>query len=273
MNEIFEFSGLGNKILILDLLKQDIEVNPKLIRKLKSLRNFDQLLTIEPPTKPNLDLSTKIYNSDTSEAENCVNGARCLARYVIDNEILGKKEFKVSTISDIWSLGEIDRNNYFVCMEGPDFSKNSEHLPLANEAGIRKLEFDDLPPLEVSFVNIGNPHCVNFTEDINSGLLNEWGAQLQNSPYFPEGVNLSLAKIISKDCLSLRVYERGAGETEACGSAACASVVLGYKLDLIGKNTNVSFNSGELRVNFDEISNIITLQGGADFIGKFEFDS
>ena len=73
--------------------------------------------------------------------------------------------------------------------------------------------------------------------------------------------------------MSLRVYERGAGETEACGSAACASVVLGYKLDFIGKNTNVSFNSGELRVNFDEISNIITLQGGADFIGKFEFDS
>ena len=94
MNEIFEFSGLGNKILILDLLKQDIEVNPELIRKLKSLRNFDQLLTIEPPTKPNLDLSTKIYNSDTSEAENCVNGARCLARYVIDNEILSKRSLR-----------------------------------------------------------------------------------------------------------------------------------------------------------------------------------
>ena len=73
-------------------------------------------------------------------------------------------------------------------MEGPDFNKNSERLPLANEAGIRKLEFDDLPPLEVSFVNIGNPHCVNFTEDINSELLNEWGAQLQNSPYFPGGL-------------------------------------------------------------------------------------
>ncbi len=146
MNQCYEFSGLGNKILILDLLKQDIKVSPELILKLKSLRNFDQLLTVEPPNKPDLDLSSRIFNSDT---ENCVNGARCLARYVLDNEILGKKEFKVSTISDIWSLGEIDRNNYFVCMEGPDFNKNSEHLPLANEAGIRKLEFDDLPPLEV----------------------------------------------------------------------------------------------------------------------------
>ena len=272
MNQFFEFSGLGNKILILDLLKQDIEVNPELIHKLKSLRSFDQLLTIEPPNEPNLDLSTRIFNSDTSEAENCVNGARCLARYVIDNKILGKKEFKVSTISDIWSLGEIDRNNYFVCMEGPDFSKNKERLPLANDSGMHKLEFDDLPPLEVGFVNIGNPHCVNFTEDINSELLIKWGAQLQNSPYFPQGVNLSIAKKIGKDSLSLRVYERGAGETEACGSAACASVVLGYKLDLIGKNTDVSFNSGKLRVNFDEISNIITLQGGADFIGKFELD-
>ena len=101
MNQCYEFSGLGNKILILDLLKQDIKVSPELILKLKSLRNFDQLLTVEPPNNPDLDLSSRIFNSDTSEAENCVNGARCLARYVIDNETVSYTHLTLPTICSV----------------------------------------------------------------------------------------------------------------------------------------------------------------------------
>ena len=268
----FKFSGLGNKIIIVDLIKQNLEPNEEIIKKIAQQTKFDQLLTIEPPKSPDTDLSTSIFNVDGSIAESCINGARCLTKFILEKNLLNKNIFLVSTESDVWKLGKEDSENFFVEMGGPDFDRNKELLPKEKDNGLHKLSFSDLPPIEVGFVNIGNPHCVNFTDHINAELLEGWGKELQSSNYFPNGVNLGLAKIKSRNSLNLRVYERGAGETEACGSGACASVVLGNKYGLLDNNVEVFFKSGSLKISYSEKENVIKAVGKAKYIEEINID-
>jgi len=271
--EAHKLSGLGNIILIVDLVRQSGHIGKAEIIKIASERNgdFDQLITIEPPKETTVDLRAKIFNVDGSEAMNCINGARCMAKYVLESRLLPKKKFSVSTLGGTWHLEENLKGEFEVQMAPPDFMKGRENFP--------EVETDKSIPLatngisiEFFFVNLGNPHAVCLVDDINDYTLSEIGEALQTHNFFPDGVNLGFAKINSRKSLDLRVFERGAGETLACGSGACAAAVIGNNAGLLDSEVLVKFQEGSLNINYEKHSGKLVASGSADYLSKLSLE-
>ena len=271
--EAHKLSGLGNIILIVDLVRQSGHIGKAEIIKIASERNgdFDQLITIEPPKETTVDLRAKIFNVDGSEAMNCINGARCVAKYVLESRLLPKKKFSVSTLGGTWYLEENLKGDFEVQMAPPNFMKGRENFP--------EVETDKSIPLAINgisieffFVNLGNPHAVCLVDDINDYPLSEIGEALQTHNFFPDGVNLGFAKINSRKSLDLRVFERGAGETLACGSGACAAAVIGNNAGLLDSEVLVKFQEGALNINYEKHSGKLVASGSADYLSKLSLE-
>ena len=264
-----KFSGLGNKILLVDLIKQQGEINlDSVINIVKEKRlKFDQLISIESPHDPELDLNVKIFNKDGSRAENCVNGARCLAKYVSDSGLISKKKFLVGVGEKVWKIYCHENDEYSVEQEAPNFLEGKHLLPKPDSKNQHQITISKIP-ITISYVNLGNPHAIFFTSDIYKKPLEVWGKELQNSEWFPKGINFGLAEILSPTSLALRVYERGVGETLACGSSACAAVVLGNHLELCKENVGVVFKTGTLNIRYQKTSGRLTAKGTAEFLGN-----
>lgn len=261
------FSGLGNEILLVDLIKQSAQINSDSVRRLIKEKqvDFDQLISIEAPQNPTLDLSVQIFNRDGSRAENCINGARCLAKYVLDSELIIKEKFLVGSGKNTWKIYSHKNNEYSVEQKVPDFQEGKSLLPTPNASGKYELRLSGTS-IEVGYVNLGNPHAVFFTSNIDEKPLVLWGEKLQHSEWFPEGVNLELAEILSPTSIKLRVFERGVGETLSCGSGACAAVVLGNKYGLLDQNVEVNFKKGKLNIKYIIETGLLVTRGTADFI-------
>jgi len=262
-----KFSGLGNEILLVDLIRQSGHVDSDLVKKIvvTSQVQFDQLISIEAPSLPGLDFSATIFNRDGSKAKNCINGARCFGKYIFDTDLLNKPELLVGVEKNTWKISNPEKNIYAVEQEISDPNLGEEMLPKINSSGLHSLDLGG-DNLEIGFVNLGNPHVIHFNTEIKAMPLDKWGKIIQESKHFPDGVNLTLAEMISPKEVNVRVFERGVGETLACGSGACATVIKGVQLGYLEKEAIVNFKTGCLSIKYDSDNQVLTAKGPADFL-------
>ncbi|MFI4938137.1 MAG: diaminopimelate epimerase [Candidatus Berkiellales bacterium] len=269
--------GLGNDFVILDSIIQNLKIEPRLIREIAD-RNFgigcDQVLIVEPPTDPNLDFSYRIFNADGKEVAQCGNGARCFGRYVYESGLIDKTTLQVGTKSGTLIIDVVDPSSIRVDMGEPQFSPYAipinikEVTKLANKGRYRiNLLGNDR---EVTLLSLGNPHCVISVPATTEAAVTEVGQALQTHPAFPEGVNVSFLQVLARNHVKCRVFERGVGETLACGSAACAAVVAGILQKELNPQVKVDMRGGSLTVLWEH-QKAVFLSGPAISVFKGEF--
>ncbi|WP_136068276.1 diaminopimelate epimerase [Modicisalibacter radicis] len=244
--------GLGNDFMVVDLVTQRVRFEPEQIRRLADRHfgiGFDQLLLVEPPRDPELDFRYRIYNADGGEVENCGNGARCFARFVRDQQLTHKREIRVETLGGPLTLRVDDDERVRVDMGTPRFAPAT--VPFAAEADLARhaLEVDG-ERLEVGVVSMGNPHAVLRVDDIDDAPVTRLGPAIERHPRFPRQVNAGFMQVVSRHEIRLRVFERGAGETLACGTGACAAVASGIRQGLLDSPVEVHLRGGRLTIEW-----------------------
>ena len=244
--------GAGNDFVVFDGVSRPIQITPRKIRRLAD-RHFgigcDQVLLVERPTASGADFRYRIFNADGGEVEQCGNGARCFVRFVRDKRLTAKDEIAVETLAGmIYPRLEPD-GGVSVNMGVPRF----EPVEVPFEAGARENVYDlevDGRTVSVSVLSMGNPHAVQLVPDVDAAPVNTQGPQIERHARFPRRVNAGYMQIVDRRHIRLRVYERGAGETLACGSGACAAAVAGRQRGLLDDKVEVKLPGGTLRVSW-----------------------
>lgn len=257
--------SLGNDFMLVDGLSQKAAFNSSDIKTWGN-RNigvgFDQLLIVEPPSSPNSDFFFRIYNADGSEAEQCGNGTRCAASFAIEKGLTKKK------IIEWQSLG----GNFVTSYYSNDEIQTQISL---SESGCKTIEIENAGSEEiheVHSINIGNPHAVTFVNNIHNLDVDSIGTAISKNQEFPEGVNVGFCQVVDRGFLRLRVFERGVGETMACGTGACAASIVSASKDLTNNKVKVSMPGGKLKLMNQPEEKSILLTGPAEkvFDGKLE---
>ncbi|MBU2871714.1 diaminopimelate epimerase [Colwellia sp. E2M01] len=260
--------GLGNDFLVLDNVTQNVFLSPEQITKFAH-RNlgvgFDQLLVVEPPYDPDLDFHYRIYNADGSEVGMCGNGARCFAKFVRMKGLCNKHKIKVSTATGKMNL-HIERDgNISVTMPVPQFEPSKIPFTAQKAEGTYILRSENETVL-CGVVSMGNPHCVVTVDNILEAPVATLGKELSLHERFPEDANVGFMEIVAPNYIKLRVYERGAAETMACGSGACAAVVIGYMQKKLGKQVTVELPGGKLRIYWQGPGHPVKMSGSATHV-------
>ncbi len=260
--------GLGNDFVVIDNITQNVFFSKEKIAKLAD-RNFgigfDQLLLVEAPYDPEQDFHYRIFNADGSEVAQCGNGARCFARFVRDKGLINRNKISVSTKSGRMILYLEKDGNVTVNMGKPILEPDKVPFK-ANKQEITYIIRENDQTFFCGVVSMGNPHCVLEVEDIDNIDVDSMGALLGKHERFPEGVNVGFMQIINKNEIKLRVYERGAGETLACGSGACAAVVVGQIQNKLGHDVKVTLPGGELKIRWQGADSMLKMTGPAEQI-------
>ena len=259
--------ALGNDFMVLDLISQSVNLESHSIKALADRKTgigFDQLLTVSPPSDPEADFMYTIYNSDGSEAEQCGNGARCFLRFVRDQGLTTKSLIQLQTRSRNITCKLEKDGNITVNMGAPVFEPT--RIPFIAETP--EILYDiSLPKgygqISASVINVGNPHIVINVEDIENAPVSSLGPIIESHDRFPEKANVGFMQIISRNNIRLRVYERGAGETQACGSGACAALVAGRLQGLLAENVKVDLPGGKLNISWHSKGSDIMMTGPA----------
>lgn len=259
--------GLGNDFMMVDLVSQRAHIYPDTIRKLADRRTgigFDQLLTVSPPDDPNADFRYTIFNADGSEAEQCGNGARCFLRFVRDQGLTTKSFLRLQTISGQISCRLEKDGNITVNMGTPVLQP--ARIPFIADSQQILYELEQPHSAEVttaSVVNVGNPHAVISVKDLDNAPIVSLGPIIESHERFPEKVNVGFMQILSRTQIRLRVYERGVGETQACGSGACAAIVAGRLQGLLDEHIEVELPGGKLELRWAGENTPIMMKGPA----------
>ncbi|MEJ6652579.1 MAG: diaminopimelate epimerase [OM182 bacterium] len=252
--------GLGNDFMVIDCVSQPHSLSTEQIALYADRQlgiGFDQLLQIEPATRPDADFRYRIFNRDGSEVEHCGNGARCFAKYVHDKGLTTHNPIKVETVNRLLSLQLSEDGEVTVDMGEPDFAPES--LPFAAENASVDVDSGQLyrcevvtasttQEIEFSALSMGNPHAVIVVDDLDRADVVGLGAALGQHGCFPQGVNVGFMQVVAQQSIRLRVFERGSGETLACGTGACAAVVSGCKLGLLESPVEVNVRGGTLTI-------------------------
>jgi len=276
-----KMNGIGNEIVVVDL-RQDTgkgaakgtTIEPEEARAAAKPVPYDQLMALYPPRTPGTDAFIRIYNNDGSEAGACGNGMRCVADLV--GKESGKKALTFETTAGILNCWQGDDGLFTVDMGAPRFKWNE--IPLAEEfRDTRAIELQigpiDKPALHSpSVVSMGNPHAVFWVDDVAAYDLARFGPLLENHPIFPERANITLAHIVSRDAIVIRTWERGAGLTKACGSAACAAAVAAARLKRTNRKVKVTLPGGELTIDWREKDDHVLMTGPVAFEFEGRFD-
>lgn len=242
--------GLGNDFVVIDQLTQRCKLLPQHIRKIADRRfgiGCDQVLVVEAPNDPDVDFLYRIFNADGSEVEQCGNGARCFAKYVRDKKLTGKKTIRVETRAGIIELTVTDDKQIRVDMGKPILAPATIPFLAEQQAVIYSLPVDG-EHYDISAVSMGNPHAVLLVDDVDSAPVARLGPVLESHPHFPQRVNVGFMQVINPHEIKLRVYERGVGETLACGTGACAAVVAGQLRGLLSQQVTVHLPGGALSI-------------------------
>lgn len=257
--------GLGNDFLVLDNVTQNVYLSNEQIKQFAD-RNFgvgfDQLLVVEPPYDPDLDFHYRIFNADGSEVEQCGNGARCFARFVRLKNLTNKNKIKVSTQAGKMTLFIERDGNVTVTMPIPQFEPNKIPFTAQKAEGTYILRSEDDTVL-CGVVSMGNPHCVITVDSVKEASVNTLGKALSVHERFPKDVNVGFMEVVSPEFVKLRVYERGASETLACGSGACAAVVIGQTQKKLAKEVTVELPGGQLKIFWKGPGNPVKMTGPA----------
>ena len=261
--------GLGNDFIVLDLRSGEIELSAEQIRRLSHRQfgiGFDQLLQIKSPSSLDVDFDYRIYNADGDEAEHCGNGARCLAKFVYDNGLSDKNPLAVKTLNRILFLDTNENGEVTVDMGSPDFEPANIPFQTDQEAQLYTLSIEVAGisrDLQFVALSMGNPHAVISVEDLANTAVKDIGEAVGKHPDFPEGVNVGFMQILSHNEINLRVYERGAGETLACGTGACAAVAAGRLLEQLDDKVKVNLTGGQLTVSWQRSESPVLITGPA----------
>lgn len=270
--------GLGNDFIVLNNLHNEYRLSAEQIAVLAHRQfgvGFDQLLSVEAASEPGIDFSYRIFNQDGQEVEHCGNGARCFAKYVTDKGLFDGDTLVVKTVNRVLTLKIGDDGDVTVDMEAPVF--DAPKIPFiagnASKLHSRQLTVSGRPvDVEFCALSMGNPHAVIIVEDLGKTAVKEIGEALGAHPDFPEGCNVGFMQLLDRNTIDLRVYERGAGETLACGTGACAAVVAGCLQGLLDDTVRVKLHGGELSISWLGIDTPVLMTGPATtvFEGKVQ---
>ena len=248
MLEFSKMHGLGNDFVVIDLVRQRAYLDGVTISRMADRHfgiGFDQLLIVEPPDDATADFKYRIFNADGSEVQQCGNGVRCFARFVYEQGLTYKTKLRVQTKSGIVEP-ELGANGWVrVNMGQPRFLPEQIPFTADQAQALYDLQLDN-QSIEIDVVNMGNPHAVTLVEDVITADVVNLGPQIEGHSRFPERVNAGFMQVLSRNHIRLRVFERGVGETLACGTGACAAVVSGIRRGLLDHEVNVQLAGGGL---------------------------
>ncbi len=266
--------GLGNDFVVFDAVRQRVELDAERLRALADRRfgvGCDQVLLVEPPRSPETDFYYRIFNADGSEVEQCGNGARCFARFVRDQGLTEKTEIPVGTRGGDIRLYVEGDGEVRVNMGIPEFAPARIPFEAESEADRYALDLDG-ETLSIGAVSMGNPHAVLLVDDVESAPVSRLGPLIERHPRFPRRVNAGFMQVLDPAHIRLRVYERGSGETLACGTGACAAVAVGRRWRLLAERVRVSLPGGDLVVEWRQESQPVWMKGPAVSVYEGEID-
>ncbi|WP_343154240.1 diaminopimelate epimerase [Buchnera aphidicola (Aphis aurantii)] len=260
--------GLGNDFMVIESVTQDFVISSSKIKELSNRHTgigFDQLLLIEKPYNCKFDFHYRIFNSDGNEVEQCGNGARCVGLFLILKGLITTNKINLSTNKKNIIINFISESLIEVNMNEPIFISNSATNPII----FKPHNFSEKiinNSLLCSLVSMGNPHCVIQVESIKNAPVKTISKIIEKKSIFPDGINVGFMKVINKNYIQLRVYERNEGETQSCGSGACAAVAVGIAKNLLSNNVKVELLGGILSIKWEGFGNPLYMIGPANYI-------
>ncbi|MGN1392958.1 MAG: diaminopimelate epimerase [Succinivibrionaceae bacterium] len=260
--------GLGNDFVVIDAVTQKFYLSQNKIKQLSDRHfgiGFDQLLIVEPPYDPNIDFHYRIFNADGSEVQQCGNGARCFAKFVLLKGLINKKEINVSTVSGKIILTVTDDCLITVNMGKPKFEPESLPFKAPKKEKTYILQSEHGTFL-CGCVSMGNPHCVIEVDNVKNTDVASIGASIENHQRFPQRVNVGFMQIVDQHEIFLRVYERGAAETLACGTGACAATVVGIDQGKLVSPVLVHLPGGDLHIKWANENESVMMTGPAELV-------
>ncbi|MDR3323069.1 MAG: diaminopimelate epimerase [Zoogloeaceae bacterium] len=274
LTKFSKMHGLGNDFMVLDGVRQAVRLTPEAVRRLSDRHfgvGFDQLLLVEASETPEVDFRYRIFNADGGEVEQCGNGARCFARFVVEQGLTPKREIRVETQQGIITPRLEADGQVTVEMGEPRFSP--AEIPFLGEAAalVYPLQLNEAC-VEISVVNLGNPHAVQVVAEVETAPVAAQGPQIESHRRFPARVNAGFMQVLDRHHIRLRVYERGSGETLACGTGACAAVVTGIRRQLLDSPVQVATQGGDLLIAWGGSGQPVFMTGPAVtvFTGEIE---
>ena len=283
-----KMQGAGNDVVVLDATRTPFALNAEQLKKLGDRRfgvGADQILVVEPATRAGADFGYRIFNgADGGEVEHCGNGARCFVRYVREKGLSEKKVLVVDTLNRRLALSAQPDGRFTVDMGVPDFE--ATHVPFDSSglqprepgAGLATWPLEgvggepDGGRVDVAVVSMGNPHAVQIVVDVEAAPVATQGPRIEAHRRFAEGVNAGFMQIVSRSAVRLRVYERGAGETLACGTGACAAVAVGIRLGLLDARVDVETRGGTLTIDWPGGNSNLLMTGPAETVFEGEIE-
>ena len=260
-----KMQGLGNDFVMIDAVRQPIQLSSDQVRWLAD-RHFgvgcDQLLVVEPARTPGVDFRYRIFNADGGEVEQCGNGARCFARFVFEQGLTDKREIRVETKKGIITPRLEDDGNVTVDMGVPVLTPAEVPFVSDSDAWVQPLDVAGTP-VAITAVSMGNPHAVQVVADVDTAPVAEQGPLIEHHPRFPARVNAGFLQVVDEHHVRLRVFERGAGETLACGTGACAAVVAGILRGVVASPVRVATRGGELTIAWGGVGTPVMMTGPA----------
>lgn len=266
--EFTKMHGLGNDFVVFNAIDQKVALTAEQIRFIADRHRgvgCDQLLLVEPADRPDVDFRYRIFNNDGGEVEQCGNGARCFARFVRDKRLTDKNPITVSTNTGVIELTVQADGQVTVNMGMPRFAPKD--IPFVADTQAERYRVD-LPSqtVEIGAVSMGNPHAVLLVDDVRQAPVHTWGPLLERHTRFPRRTNVGFMQIVDTLNIKLRVFERGVGETQACGSGACAAVVVGRQWGLLQERVNVNLPGGQLMVQWAGDGEPVWMTGPAESV-------
>ncbi|HZZ92670.1 MAG TPA: diaminopimelate epimerase [Usitatibacter sp.] len=257
--------GQGNDFVVVDGVRERVELTPEQVRRLGDRHRgvgFDQLLLVERPLAPGNDFRYRIFNADGGEVEQCGNGARCFARFVRDEGLTDKDEIRVETAGGVIVPRIEPAGTITVDMGPPRFEPSDIPFLAPRREPTYRLDVDGTA-VEASVLSMGNPHAVQRVADVERAPVATQGPRIEHHPAFPQRVNAGYMQVLDRARIRLRVWERGAGETLACGTGACAAVVAGIERGLLDAEVRVSTRGGELIIRWPGPPHPVMMTGDA----------
>ena len=266
--------GLGNDFVVLDGVRQCVDLTPKQLRFLAD-RNFgigcDQILLVEPPGQAGVDFRYRIFNADGGEVEQCGNGARCFVRFVHEQGLTDKREIRVETKNGIIAPRLEADGEITVDMGVPRFQPREIPFLHDDDVVVYSLDVAD-ETLDISVVSMGNPHAVQVVDSVDTAPVGQHGPLIESHERFPQRVNAGFMQIVDRHAIRLRVYERGSGETLACGTGACAAAVTGIRRGLLDSPVRVTTRGGDLSIAWGGPGQPVLMTGPATTVFSGEID-
>jgi diaminopimelate epimerase len=263
-----KMQGLGNDFVVVDATRTPFNLAPAQVQRLADRRfgvGCDQVLVVEPPRDPRAQFRYRIFNADGGEVEQCGNGARCFAVFVRARGLTDRRDITVETAGGLIHLAMRDDGNVTVDMGAPRFAARAVPFSGGTGQAVEPLEVDG-DVLEVSVLSMGNPHAVQVVPDVDAAPVATQGPRIERHPRFPARVNAGYMQVVDRATIRLRVFERGAGETLACGTGACAAVVAGIRRGLLDSPVTVHTRGGTLQIAWDGEGAPVRMSGPAAIV-------